>query len=197
MAGLAFAVAVLVAGVLTLSAATKTAHPHLAAKALVELGFATALARAAVVASIAWELGIASALAFWPGAVATQAASIALLVAFAGVALLGRRQGGAIDCGCFGALNRTRLGWLQIVEAAVAALAVLFVGNFAPSGDTQRGVVILAAAGVSVGVLLLVLLIREWFPVRRERRSLGSVVAHLGAVPVSGSTATTSALGTR
>jgi len=197
MAGLAFAVAVLVVGVLTLSAATKTAHPHRAAKALVELGFATMLARAAVVACIAWELGIASALAFWPSALATQAASIALFFAFAGVALLGRKQGGVIDCGCFGALNQTPLGWLQIIEAAIAALAVLFVANFAPSGNTQSGLVVLAAAGVSVAVLLLILLLRAWFPVRRERLSLGSVVAHLGAVPVSESTSPSAALGAR
>jgi Methylamine utilisation protein MauE len=179
-----FAVSLLLilATLLTVSAASKLAQPAIATRALVELGLRPSAAGVIVAGVIVMEETIAAALVLWPHALASQAAGIALFGGFALVAAVAIRGGRAVDCGCFGALRRSRLGWLQILQFIAVTPGVIFAGRFAPVWDIQSGVVVLLSVHMAVATLLFAPMCKAWWRIRRERVSLGSARIHLRRV---------------
>jgi hypothetical protein len=166
---------VTVAGLLTVSALAKALQPRLAAAALVDLGVPPRLARASVFAVVVLEGVVAAALVVWPKRLEAQAACVAVFFGFALVGALALHTGRVVDCGCFGALHRSTLGWTQILQFAVVAPSVLVTGRWAPLWDERTGLSLVTLVLVAVSTGLVAYLAPMWWRIRRERSSYDRV----------------------
>lgn len=179
MSGVAVGLLIIVAGFLQISAASKAIHPSTASRALLGLGLPGRVAHFIVPAGVAAEETVAAAILLWPRAPGAQMACVALFGAFALVAAFALRRGDAVECGCFGALHRSKLGWAQVVQFTLVVPSIILVSLFAPDWSTQTGLGVLFVVHVAAGAALLSFLSPVWWRIRRDRRSLGSVQAHL------------------
>jgi hypothetical protein len=164
-----------VSGLLIVSAAAKAARPAIAGRALIELGMPGDFARVLVSLAVAAEQASAGALVLWPQARLAQGLCLALFATFALIGALALRSGRVIECGCYGSLHRSTLGWTQIVQLPVVAACLITIDRFLPTWDLRTGAALLWLLQVVAAVLLLARLAPVWWRIRRDRNSLGSV----------------------
>lgn len=163
-----------------LSAAAKTIHSATAAKALTELGLAERFARPATRLGTVAEAVVAIALIMWPRSTVVQMACWSLFAAFAVMGGLAVRRGGAIDCGCLGHLEGSRLawgsrlGWWQVIQFLLVGLSMLIVARFVPSWESEAALVGLVFLQVLLSVVLIVRLAPSWRLLRCHRISLAA-----------------------
>ena len=168
----AVALLLLVAVVLMISSAGKVVRPGEAMRPLVEIGVARPLALLVVALSIAVEQGVATSLIAWPRAVEARVAALALFSIFAIVGVTALAAGRTIECGCFGSLHRSALGWPQIVQFIVAAPILIAGGQFAPRWPAPgTSLASLLMAQATVCLTLLMAGVRTWMRLRRNRIS--------------------------
>jgi hypothetical protein len=172
---IAVALLLVVAGFLVVSAVAKAIHPNAATAALLELGVSQGLARSGVAGAVVLEAATASAFVMWPRTFNAQLACIALFGGFALVGAVAIGSGRKVECGCFGSLHRTTLGWTQILQFALLAPSVILVGRYIPEWTDQMGLAVLTCVLVGVSSVLVVRVLRPWWQISRDRISLGSV----------------------
>lgn len=175
MTAVASALLVLLAVLLFVSAAAKAFNPAAATEALVGLGLKSWPARAAVSITTAAEAVGATAIVLWPGSPIAQALCLTLFGLFALAALLALSSGRVIDCGCMGALHRSKLGWPQLAQFALVAMSVAFVAQHPPEWGRTTAAAVLFAAIVVSATVLLAFAVPAWWRVRSARRSIASV----------------------
>lgn len=177
MSGVAVALMLTLAALLLISAATKAVHPAVTRTALVEFGLPREAAGGLVAAGVITESGVAVALVLSPHNVLALAACLILFGVFGAVAAVALKSGRRIECGCFGGLHRSVLGWTQVVQFALVVPSVLVVSRFAPNWNLTTGLVVLLGTQVAVGWVLLSRASADWRRVRRDRVSLSSARA--------------------
>lgn len=162
----------LVALVLMVSAAAKAARPAAPTSVLLDIGVGRGLALVLVALSVTVEQLVAAALVMWPAVLEVRMVALALFSLFAllgATALAARRS---IECGCFGNLHRSALGWSQIVQLIGVAPILLVGGRFAPGWPTtSAGLAVLLMAQVAVSLALLMAGGSTWMRLRRYRKS--------------------------
>jgi Methylamine utilisation protein MauE len=174
----ALGVMITIAGVLTVSAAAKAAHPGPAAQALVQLGLSRRFAPALVGLGVAVETLVAAAIVVWPREGAAQLGCLALFGTFAALAVLAIVRNQELECGCFGTVYHSRLGWTQLVQFAVVSFGLATLVAFAPSLSVRNGLAVLLIAQLAACAFLLASLVPAWWQVRRDRVSLSSYRAY-------------------
>lgn len=166
-------------GWLFASAAAKAVSPRAANAALRALGVANRPARVAAVLATAGEAAAAASIVLWPAARAAQLACLSLFGLFAVTGALALRTGRAIECGCMGALRRSTLGWAQIVQFGIVALALGLVRTHGSPWSPGSGATLLFALVVTTGFVLLAFAAPPWWRTRRARVSLASVAPYM------------------
>lgn len=161
-------------GFLIVSAVSKAVRADLAIAALADFGLPSRLAHVVVAASVAIETAVGAALVLRPHALEARVAYLSLFAVFAALGLLAVQRGRVVECGCFGMLHRSTLGWGQILQFALAVPAVIVVGRFAPAWSWQRGFGSLFVVQLAVGTLLLAYTGPVWWRIRRDRVSLAA-----------------------
>lgn len=169
------ALAAAIAGYLVVSAAAKILRPAVAEGALIELGVSRPLARSLVAAGIMFEYAIALAIVLWPTAVLAQSACIALFGLFALLAGLALRTGRALECGCFGSLRRTNLGWAHVFQLACIVGVLGAIERLAPDWDVGKAAAVFVLVQLAAAIFLLANAAPALWRVRRARISLASV----------------------
>lgn len=175
MTALASALVLLVAVFLLLSAAAKAASPGAATAALIGLGFERGLARFAVGITTAAEAVAAVGLVLWPDSLVAQALCLMLFGLFGIAALLALLSGRAIECGCMGAIHRSKLGWPQLAQFALVGTSVAFVAQYPAAWGRPTAAAVLFAVVVATATVLLAIAVPTWWRVRRARTSIASV----------------------
>jgi hypothetical protein len=163
--------------VLVLSATAKASQPQTALSALRKLGASARAAPVLVAGAIAVEWAVAAAVALFPSAVWSWAGVLGLFSGFAalgGFALVTRRD---VDCGCFGALRSSRLGWWQLGQLPVAAAVVAGISIEPPRWNATSALLLLVVLYVLVAAVFLVASAPLWLRVRSQRLSLASATA--------------------
>ena len=180
---------VVLAWVLLLSATAKAAQPGAAMEAVSSLGLRRGVAAGVVSCAAAIELVLAVALAYSPGAFYP---AIGVTILFTGFAVLGayaRATKRRIECGCFGPIKSTRLGWVQIIQLPAALGLLLLLSVSPPAWDLSTTLGVLFALEVSVAAAFIATSARHWHSVRRQRLSLAAGNAFNFAVEIDVSTA--------
>ncbi len=177
---LKIAAMVVLAGALAVAATAKIAQPRRAAQSLATgLGLQRRLSITLAIAGALAEEAVATSLVLWPDAPETQAGCIALFGLFAALGIWALESGREIECGCFGALRQSTLGWPQVLQLAIVAPGVVLVPRYTPAISTEAAVSLLFLIHLLAAGVPLMRLSRSWWRIRRDRISLGGVQAHL------------------
>jgi hypothetical protein len=152
--------------VLLVAALEKARTPALTAATLRSLGVPHALALPLTCLLVVAELGIAIAVLFAPASMLTQAAIVALAVAFALAGVAALRSDEPLHCRCFGASDGY-LGWRQIVALVpwLAGVAVLRLAT--PSAD---GPLLFALTALLILAARLISLAKAFVEARGDRK---------------------------
>lgn len=118
---------------------------------------------------------MAAAIVLWPASPVAQGLCLTLFGFFGIAAVLALLSGRAIECGCMGALHRSKLGWPQVAQFALVAVSVAFVAQHSPKWGSTTAAAVLFAVVVATAGVLLAFAVPAWWRVRRARRSIVSV----------------------
>ena len=180
----------LVALVLMVSAAAKAARPADPTSVLLEMGVSRWLAPVLVALSVAVEQLVAAALVMWPAVLEVRMVALVLFSLFAVLGATALAAGRSIECGCFGNLRRSALGWSQIIQLISVAPILVVGGRFAPEWPTASvGLAVLLMVQVAVSLALLVAGGSTWRRLRRYRNSYADTrdsIARLSQLGESG-----------
>lgn len=150
-AGAGYAAACVLGGIFLVAGAAKILDPRPARRAFADLGLPAAGLLTRLVPL--FEIAIASGMMLMPRAAAVVA--LVALAAFTGV--IAPHVGRGVGCGCFGAVSRHALSFVELVRnAMLAALAVAALAAPAPTVPRLEDVLVVGAAWVT-GLVVLAL----------------------------------------
>jgi hypothetical protein len=175
LAAVATALLVLLAVFLFVSAAAKAVSPAGATAALVGIGLEGGPARTAVRTITTLEAVAAAAIILWPDSRVAQALCLTLFGLFAIGGLLAVLSGRTTECGCMGALHRSKPGWAQLAQFVLITISVAIVAQQPPAWDSSTAAAVLLTAVVATATVLLAFAVPAWWQVRRARISIAAV----------------------
>jgi hypothetical protein len=124
---------------------------------------------------VAAEWSLAVLLLIWPGSWFVRFAVFVLFIGFAGLGLFALVSGRQVECGCFGAVKNSRLGWQQIVQLPFVGAALLLTPTHAGWSSFGDSMIALVFVHATVAAVFLVMAARPWRMVRGQRISMAGV----------------------
>lgn len=166
---------VLLAVLLFASSAAKALSPAAATAWLIGLGLGGGPARIAVGITTTAEAVAAAAIVLWPASPVAQALCLTLFALFGIAGLLALLTGHAVECGCMGALHRSKLGWPQLAQFGLVAISIAVVARYPPVWNSTTAAAVLFGVLVATATALLAFAVPAWSRIRRARTSIASV----------------------